>query len=276
MELSTGEVARAVGVSEKTVRLYADRGLVNVRRSDAGVRLFDAGALQGVRRIVALRRIDLSLADISKVLTTADPVARFDEVWGGRRARFVDLVAEGERARDALAEAGVGTDGAGMQPLTFRERSGHLRLSVEVIADLRGLPDGIRDATAVLFATLRAAEVALVDHPYVEYPGRVTRTQSGRVLVHVPIAAPVAPEGAQSVTYRAACMEAVVELDALQATDQGVIVAAHDLLSRRRFADAVATTGSTREVYFPSFGMPDAEGTVMEICVPIEPPSSAD
>lgn len=260
-----------VGVSEKTVRLYADRGLVPARRSDDGVRRFDAAALLRVRRIVAMRRIDLSLAEIADILAAGDPVARFDEVWGSRRTRFVELVAAGEHARDALAAGGADGVGSDVSPVVFRERRGHLRLSTEVVADLGSLPERIRDATAELFAALHAAGVALVDHPYVEYPERITPQRPGRVLVHVPMAEPIAPEGAQSVTFRAACTETVVELDARQARDQRAIVRAHDLLSRRRFSDSVAIVGSTREVYFPSFGMPDADGTVLEVCVPIEP-----
>lgn len=275
MELSTGDVARAAGITEKTVRLYADRGLVAARRSGGGMRVFDAVGLARIRRIVALRRVDLSLAEIAHILAAADPVAQFDEIWSDRRIRFVDLVAAGERARDALlAEPSDGDAGGELPTVVFENCDGHLRLSLEVRADLAGVPQQIGAATAELFATLRAAKVDLVDHPYVEYPERITRQRPGRLLVHIPIAAPVVPAGAQTLTRREACTEAVVELDRIRAREQRLIIIAHDLLSRQRFSGASAITGSTREVYLPSFGDPEAVGTVMEIRVPIQPAAS--
>ncbi len=269
MRIGTGELARELGVSEKAIRLYADRGLVAAERSANGAREFGPESCARVRQVVAMRRIELSLAEIAEVLAARDPVDRFDEVWGRRRTRFVDLVAAGETARDALLDAG--SPGDASPPVSLDDCGAHLRLSLDVVAVLPELPTEIARATAELFASLADTGTELAGPPYVEYPERITNDRPGRAVVHVPVARMVAPTGRQSVTSRAACTEAVLELTASEAMDPRRIATAHDVLSRRRFAGDVRVVGSTREVYFPTFGDPDAVGAVMQVRMPVLP-----
>jgi cob(I)alamin adenosyltransferase len=64
-----GEVARAAGVSVRTLRHYEAVGLlVPVERSDGGRRLYDARAVQRLRRILALRELGFGLQTIAEVL----------------------------------------------------------------------------------------------------------------------------------------------------------------------------------------------------------------
>ena len=70
-----GELAAKLSVSTKTLRHYEKIGLLPpAARSENGYRVFSAEAETAARLVVALRRIDLSLDEISGLLTgeTAD------------------------------------------------------------------------------------------------------------------------------------------------------------------------------------------------------------
>lgn len=68
--LRIGDLARRSGVSAKALRLYEQRGLLQpAAHSAAGYRLYDAGSLAALSRIVVLRRAGFSLAEIGQLLT---------------------------------------------------------------------------------------------------------------------------------------------------------------------------------------------------------------
>jgi UDP-N-acetylmuramoyl-tripeptide--D-alanyl-D-alanine ligase len=73
---STGQVAQALGVSEKAVRLYAARGLVPVTQDPrTGRRAFSAEALDRARSVGLLRAVGLPLADVAAGLSAADAIS---------------------------------------------------------------------------------------------------------------------------------------------------------------------------------------------------------
>jgi DNA-binding transcriptional MerR regulator len=68
MDLSIGEVARLTGLGVKTIRYYADIGLVpETRRSAAGYRRYDEHGLARVELVRILRDLGLDLAGIRRV-----------------------------------------------------------------------------------------------------------------------------------------------------------------------------------------------------------------
>ncbi|MEV0584168.1 MerR family transcriptional regulator [Nonomuraea sp. NPDC050310] len=68
--LPIGELARRAGLSVKTVRFYADRGLVPpTTRTAAGHRLYDAVALDRLELVRTLRDLGLDLATIHRIVT---------------------------------------------------------------------------------------------------------------------------------------------------------------------------------------------------------------
>ncbi|NKY06489.1 MerR family transcriptional regulator, partial [Cellulomonas hominis] len=76
---STGALARAAALSEKAVRMYADRGLLRAERDPVtGARSFAPDQVDVARRIALLRGLDMPLADVARVLGADDPVAAFD------------------------------------------------------------------------------------------------------------------------------------------------------------------------------------------------------
>ena len=67
--LRIGEVARRSGLSVKTIRFYCDQGVLRpVGRSEGGYRLFAAESLEELALIRALRTMDVSIADVARIL----------------------------------------------------------------------------------------------------------------------------------------------------------------------------------------------------------------
>jgi DNA-binding transcriptional MerR regulator len=68
--LTIGQLARRTGLSVKTIRWYSDQGLVPpTGRSAAGYRLYDAEALARLELVRTLRRLDIDLRTIERVLS---------------------------------------------------------------------------------------------------------------------------------------------------------------------------------------------------------------
>jgi DNA-binding transcriptional MerR regulator len=264
---STGQVAQALGVSEKAVRLYAARGLVPVTQDPrTGRRAFSAEALDRARSVGLLRAVGLPLADVARVLDAADPVAAFDDLWGGRRERLRALTAAGELARAALGATPL--DGVRVAHRDLPER---LTLDLELRADLRGLPGAIAAGTATLFDTLRGAGVDLAGHPFVAYHGRATGSGTARVTVRAPVAGLVRPSGATRLSVDPAHREEFVPVDDAHVRDQAFLVRLHDHLSSGASRGGRPAAGDNREIYLPTFGT-GAAGPVMEVAVPVGAP----
>ncbi|MEZ2294208.1 MerR family transcriptional regulator [Variovorax sp. RCC_210] len=72
MFLKIGELARRTGLTVRALRHYEDIGLlVPSQRSSGGYRLYDGKDVARLYRIQALRRLDLSLAEIQRLLDDA-------------------------------------------------------------------------------------------------------------------------------------------------------------------------------------------------------------
>ncbi len=64
-KMTSGEIARKAGVSQKAVRLYDEKGLLKpTDYSEGNYRLYDKEALQVLEKIVALKQIGFSLEEI--------------------------------------------------------------------------------------------------------------------------------------------------------------------------------------------------------------------
>lgn len=72
-KMTSGEIAKKAGVSQKAVRLYDEKGLLKPSGySDGNYRLYDKEALQILEKIVALKQIGFSLEEIRDNLTSGD------------------------------------------------------------------------------------------------------------------------------------------------------------------------------------------------------------
>jgi len=66
--LSPSEAARRLGVSTKTLRLYEQRALISPVRTEAGWRCYRPEDIDAATKIVALRKLGLSLGQVERVL----------------------------------------------------------------------------------------------------------------------------------------------------------------------------------------------------------------
>lgn len=75
--LTIGELARATGLSVRTIRYWSDEGaLPPATRSAGGYRLYDAGSVARLELVRTLRELGLGLTDVRRVLTGETTVAQ--------------------------------------------------------------------------------------------------------------------------------------------------------------------------------------------------------
>lgn len=67
--LSSAETTKRLGVTAKALRLYEERGLVTPVRNEAGWRSYGPAQVARLHQILALKKLGLSLTDISELLT---------------------------------------------------------------------------------------------------------------------------------------------------------------------------------------------------------------
>lgn len=260
---TTGQVARAARISEKAVRIYADRGMLEVSQEQPGSRRsFAPEAVVTARAIALLRDLDLSLEMISHVLASTNRVATFDLMWNREAMSRRDVLARGEYVRSVLA----GSPALDVEVLT-RCVDERLTLDWHGASTLPDMAETITSATRVLFEELHKGGVELAGPPFVEHHARATESAAARVSVRVPIVAMVRPTASSSLSIDPAHAESYVQLNEHQARDQAHLVAVHDYLSAGRFDQHPTPLGDNREIYLPSWGT-GAAGPVMEIAVP--------
>jgi DNA-binding transcriptional MerR regulator len=64
-KMTSGEMAKKAGVSQKAIRLYDEKGLLKpTGYSEGNYRLYDTAALEILEKIVALKQIGFSLEEI--------------------------------------------------------------------------------------------------------------------------------------------------------------------------------------------------------------------
>ena len=74
-KMTSGEIAKKAGVSQKAVRLYDEKGLLKpTDYSEGNYRLYDKEALDILEKIVALKTIGFSLEEIRDNLVAGDAV----------------------------------------------------------------------------------------------------------------------------------------------------------------------------------------------------------
>lgn len=72
-KMTSGEIAKKAGVSQKAVRLYDEKGLLKpTEYSEGNYRLYDKEALEILEKIVALKQIGFSLEEIRDNLVAGD------------------------------------------------------------------------------------------------------------------------------------------------------------------------------------------------------------
>lgn len=107
---SIGEVCHATGLSARTVRYWEELGLLGqVRRREAGRRVYGEDELQRLRFILRLKALGLSLSEIGDLNavyaiegSTAAMLRKLDELLGGHLGELGSRIDELGRLRDQI------------------------------------------------------------------------------------------------------------------------------------------------------------------------------
>ncbi|MGP7959381.1 MerR family transcriptional regulator [Sanguibacter sp. A247] len=263
--LTTGSLARILGVSEKAVRLWTDRGLLAATRDGDGPRSYDVDQVVRGRTVVLLRALDVALSDVAAVLDATDPVAEFDELWDAARATLEGRLAAATYVRSVLA----GRPALDLEH-EVREVPARLLLTIGSTATLGELAGCIPALTERLFTALEEAGAALAGAPAVVYHERATEHSAARITVQAPVGEPLAPPPGMALIADEPGRELVVGLNQEQAADQSFVVAVHDHVALGAGDGTLAVVGDNRETYLPSWGR-GLGGPVMEVSAPVTP-----
>ncbi|MGJ8546916.1 MAG: Cu(I)-responsive transcriptional regulator [Sulfitobacter sp.] len=106
--MNISAAAKAAGLPVKTVRYYADIGLVNpAGRSEAGYRVYDAASLRKLSFIRRARAFDFSIEDCRELLDLYQdrtrPSAEVKHIAANRLAQIEQKQKELQSLRDELA-----------------------------------------------------------------------------------------------------------------------------------------------------------------------------
>jgi DNA-binding transcriptional MerR regulator len=257
--LAIGAFARRSRLSMKALRLYERLGLLSPARVDPenGYRWYREDQLLSARLIVALRRLDMPLSEVSRVVSTpgdagAQLVASYWETVERRLASQRELAG---RLRQSLA-GGVTANGA--SDVLEREVPEQTVLSEGQATDVQGLPATIIGATARLRKAAgrhggRAGELFVIFH------GEVNEDSDGPVEVCLPVTAT-----STATRIEPAHREAYVKVTAAQLRWPHIL-SAYDSVERWIDARGRVGIGAPREVYRDG-PVPECAAPADEVC----------
>jgi len=257
-QLTTGDLARAAGLTTKAVRLYDERGLLRPARTSEGWRLFDRTQVDRARLIALLRSLGAPLGVVAELLDAGDAsaptdpgavVGAFDRWWAREQAAHAGRAPLAELVRRRLA----GEDLPALAAVR-REVPEQLVLTVTCRTDAAGLPDALRRSAGTLFEQLTPDDVA--GPVFTVYRGRVTPDGDGEVETCVPVVAPLRPARGSVLRVEPAATLAVVTVPGPpDAVGFARMVEVHDALSSGRFTldggDGAEPCGPNREITYP-------------------------
>ena len=167
-----GELARATGLTVRTLHYYDEIGLVQPsRRSEGGHRVYADRDVERLYRICMLRRLGLPLARIATALQddstdlTATLAAHLQEIDGRLETEH--------RLRSRLAQL-LAQPGAQGQP-----RGQDL---LEVLEDMTAMDTGVQRRISILVYADLAAAYEFLSRVFGLGPGELTRDDSGRAI----------------------------------------------------------------------------------------------
>lgn len=191
--MTIGEFAARTRLSPKALRMYADLGLVVPADVDpaSGYRRYQESQLERARLVALLRRLDMPLADIAKVIDcdpseAADAVAQWweqEEVVMTERRALITYIRSRLKEEGEPAMREVSTRAIPERKIASVSR--HVTIAeaeaffAEAFPRLRAISPGLPGIEGV---------------PYVVYYGEVTQDSDGPVELCRPVA-PDTPEG---------------------------------------------------------------------------------
>lgn len=241
--LAIGTFARRSRLSMKALRLYERLGLLSPARVDPenGYRWYWEDQLFTARLIVALRRLDMPLSDVARVVAAPGDVGAdlLGAYWQEVERRLASQRELARRVRHSLVHGE-----AALEALCVREREvpEQTVLSEKRATYLQGLPATIIGAKTRLRRAAAACGGA-AGELFVIFHGEVNEDSDGPVEVCLPVATPSA-----TTRVEPAHREAYVKVTAAQ-LQWPHILTAYDAVERWLEAHHRVCLGPPREVY---------------------------
>ncbi|MEJ2858618.1 MULTISPECIES: MerR family transcriptional regulator [unclassified Saccharothrix] len=259
MLVTIGEFARRSRLSLKALRLYERQGLLRPAVVDPlnGYRRYDEDQLADARLIALLRRLDMPLAEVARVVAADDRAAVLAGYWARAEQRFAVQ-------RDLAAHLHVVlTGGKGLSEM-YEVQLRDVPEQV-VLTEQRHVPQPalVEWMTAAMTRVEKAAgEVGGVSAaPFVIYHGEVNEDSDGPVEVCMPISTQGAPSSGPA-RVEPAHREAYVRLKKREVV-YPQILSAYDAVGAWIKDQGLAEAGAPREVYWADW---DAAGPDDEVC----------
>lgn len=261
--LSSGEFARRSRLSPKAMRLYEQQGLLVPDEVDevSRYRWYRPERLADARLIVWLRRLDMPLADVARVLAAPDAerAGLVAEYWERAEARFAAQRYLAAHVRGLVSgyEGGFTMSGT----VHTREIPQQLVLTEQRHVTPEELPAWIGAATMRLIA---AAEPAggMAGPSFVVYHGEVNHDSDGPVEVCVPVDPAAAGKLSAPTRTEPAHREAYVRIAKAQVVFPQIL-SAFETVARWVHDEGLTASAPPREVYFTDW---DAAGPDDEVC----------
>ncbi|NUT96326.1 MAG: MerR family transcriptional regulator [Saccharothrix sp.] len=266
MLVTIGEFARRSRLSLKALRLYARQGLLRPASVDPsnGYRRYHEDQLVDARLIALLRRLDMPLAEVARVVAAADRAAVLAEYWVRAEQRFAVQ-------RDLAAHLHVVlTGGKGLLDM-YEVRTRDVAEQV-VLTEQRHVlqPALVEWMTAAMTRVEKAAGEfgGVSDAPFVIYHGEVNEESDGPVEVCVPITAQRPPSTVPA-RVEPARREVYVRLKKRE-VEYPQILSAYDAVGAWIKDRGLTEAGSPREVYWGDWDAAGPDDEVCDIACPVK------
>jgi DNA-binding transcriptional MerR regulator len=267
--LTSGEFSRRARLSPKALRLYDQQGLLVPDEVDAvnRYRRYRAGRLADARLILWLRRLDMPLADVARVLSApaAEREALVAAYWEAAEARFAAQRWLAARVREEVS----GHEGAHpmTQEILTRDVPAQLVLTEQRHVTPEELPGWIGQAMMRLLTAADPVGGPAAD-PFVVYHGEINHDSDGPAEVCVPVDPARAAALTAPTREEPAHREAYLRITKAQ-VEFPQILSAYDAVSRWLTAAGHTATLPPREVYFTDWHAAGPDDDVCDIAFPI-------
>ena len=267
--LTSGEFSRRSRLSPKALRLYEQQGLLVPDEVDAASRYrrYRVSRLADARLIVWLRRLDMPLADVARVL--AAPAADREELvaayWEQAEARFAAQRWLATRVREEVSghEGGHSMSGT----IQTRDVPAQLVLTEQRHVTPEELPAWIAEA---MMRLVKAAEPAggVAGAPFVVYHGEINHDSDGPAEVCIPVDPAAAKNLGTPTREEPAHREAYLRITKAQVAFPQIL-SAYDAVSRWVAANGHVASLPPREVYFTDWEAAGPDDEACDIAFPI-------
>jgi DNA-binding transcriptional MerR regulator len=260
--LTIGEFSRRSWLSPKAMRLYERRGLLMPAAVDeeSRYRRYRESQLETARLIAMLRRLDMPLQEVAKVVAAPAPdaVELLAAYWEGVERR---TASQRELAKHLRIQLTGGEGSHEMYDVKEREVSEQVVLTEQRHVLVPELPSWIGAAgTRLIQAAERHGGVA--GPMFVVYHGVVSEDSDGPVEVCIPVAGGLDESGDVAMRLEPAHREAFARITKAQ-VGYPQILSAYDAVAHWIRTVGRSVEDSPREVYVADW---DASGPDDEVC----------